>query len=137
MLKYPEVKEAYEKAIGTMGPDQRMNPEVRMTAYNYACGTNMDLIFDKKLEEHMRQSEVVETQEPTGKSGREVSQEDDPNRIPAPEEVLDPENLKALEAAGKTPESYYKSLGYTSWEDYWVKTGKAHFVGEEEEEETE
>jgi hypothetical protein len=54
MLQYPEVKAAYEKAISTMSPDQRMNPEVRMTAYSYACGSNMDLIFDKKFEEKMR-----------------------------------------------------------------------------------
>ena len=133
MLKYPEVKEAYEKAIGTMGPDQRMNPEVRMTAYNYACGANQSLIFDKMFEERMRAEQEVKTQTPST-PGREVSQADDPNRIPDPSEYLSPENLIALEAAGKTVDSYYQSQGYEGWDDFWVRTGKAHFVGEEEEE---
>ncbi|GAF86211.1 unnamed protein product, partial [marine sediment metagenome] len=67
MLQYPEVKDAYEKAIATMSPDQRMNPEVRMTAYSYACGANMDLIFDKKFEEKIRADAEVTTQAPVGK----------------------------------------------------------------------
>ena len=133
MLQYPEVKGAYEKAIATMSPDQRMNPEVRMTAYSYACGSNMDLIFDKKFEEKMRSDAEVEVQAPTGKSGRDISEAGDPNRIPDPTEILSAENLQAIETAGKTVESYYKAMGYTGWEDYWVKTGKADRDGPEEE----
>ena len=136
MLKYPEVKKAYDKAISTMAPDQRMNPEVRMTAYNYARGMNQELIFDKMFEERMRKDEEVKVQEPTGKSGRDVSQPDDPNRIPDPSEILDASNLQAIEAAGKTVESYYKSLGYPGgWEEYWIKTGKPDRDGEEKKDE--
>ena len=135
MLQYPEVKAAYEKAIGTMSPDQRMNPEVRMTAYSYACGSNMDLIFDKKFEEKIRQDEEVKVQEPTGKSGRDVSEKDDPNRIPDPGEILSADNLQAIQTAGKTVDSYYKSMGYAGgWDDYWIKTGKVDRDGEEEKE---
>lgn len=133
MLKYPEVKEAYDQAISTMGPDQRMNPEVRMTAYNYACGKNQTTIFDKMFEERMRADKEVETQAPSA-PGRTVSQKDDPNRIPDPSEYLTPENMQALESAGKTVDSYYKSQGYDDWADFWTKTGKSHFIGEEDEE---
>jgi hypothetical protein len=133
MLKYPEVKAAYDEAIGSMGPNQRMNPEVRMTAYNYACGKNQTLVFDKMFEERMRAEEVA-TQTPST-PGRDVAQKDDPHRIPDPSEYLSAENMAALEAAGKTPDQHYKSLGYADWADFWVKTGKAHFIGEEPEEE--
>ena len=133
MLKYAEVKSAYDEAISSMGPNQRMNPEVRMTAYNYACGKNQTLIFDKMFEERMRADEV-DTQTPAT-PGRDVAQKDDPNRIPDPSEYLSAENMSALQAAGKTPDQHYKSLGYADWADFWVKTGKAHFTGEEPEEE--
>ena len=132
MLQYPEVKTAYEKAIATMSPDQRMNPEVRMTAYSYACGSNMDLIFDKKFEEKMR-ADAAEPQAPVGKPGRELSESTDPNRIPDPSEILSADNLQAIETAGKTVDSYYKAMGYSSWEDYWLKTGKPDRDGPEEE----
>ena len=133
MLQYPEVKSAYEKAIGTMSPDQRMNPEVRMTAYSYACGSNMDLIFDKKFEEKMR-ADAAEPQTPVGKPGREMSESTDPNRIPDPSEILSADNLQAIETAGKTVDSYYKAMGYPGgWEDYWIKTGKPDRDGPEEE----
>ena len=136
MLKYPEVKAAYEEALASMSPAQKMNPEVCMTAYNYARGTNQDIIFDKMFEEHIRKAaeEDAATQVPTDKSGRNIATDDDPNRIPEPSEYLSADNLKAIEVAGKTVDSYYKSLGqgYEGWDDFWVKTGKAHFVGEEE-----
>jgi hypothetical protein len=62
-----------------------MSADVLETAYQYACGKHMDLIFDKKLEEHLRkEDDPPPTQTPTGKSGRDVSQDDDPNRIPDP-----------------------------------------------------
>jgi len=133
MLQYPEVKDAYEKAISTMSPDQRMNPEVRMTAYSYACGSNMDLIFDKKFEEKMR-ADAAEPQAPIGKPGRDISEKDDPNRIPDPSEILSADNLQAIETAGKTVDSYYKAMGYKGgWEDYWIRTGKPDRDGPEEE----
>jgi len=139
LLSIPEVKGAYESAIKSMTADQRMNPEVRMTAYNYACGANMDKILDHKLQEHLRKSEEeTKTQPPAGKPGRTQEQADDPNRIPAPEEVLPPEAIKAVADHPKWQgnyEAYYKSLNYKSWEDYWNKTGKAYFRGEPEEEE--
>ena len=83
----------------------------------------------------MRQAdEEIKTQEPAGKSGRDMTPDDDPNRIPDPSEYLSAENLFALEFAGKTVDTYYKSLGYADWADFWAKAGKAHFVGEEKEE---
>ena len=136
MLKYPEVKAEYEKALANMAPEQKMNPEFCVTAYNYARGIHQDTIFDKMFEERMRKAaeEDAATQVPTDKSGRNIATDDDPNRIPEPSEYLSADNLKAIEVAGKTVDSYYKSLGqgYEGWADFWVKTGKAHFVGEEE-----
>lgn len=134
LLDIPEVKNAYETAVSQMTPQQRMNPKVRQTAYDYACGANMNLVLDKKIEERLRKdAETTATQVPAGKSGREIAEADDPNRIPDPSEHLTSENLIAIEAAGKTVDSYYKGMGYDGWEDFWVKTGKAHFIGEEEE----
>ena len=134
MLKYPEVQKTYEEAISSMSPGQSANPDVRMSAYQYACGKNQTLIFDRMFEEKMRETEKEEqTQTPTQVSGRTQDDTHDPNRIPDPKEYLSKDNLQAIAAAGKTVDSYYRSIGYTGWDDYWVKTGKAYFVGEEEE----
>ena len=137
LLNIPEVKAAYESAIKTMTPDQRMNPEVRMTAYKFACGDNMDKILDQKIQEHLRRSEEeVATQAVTSKSGRTQEQSDDPNRIPDPTEVLPIEAVEAIKSHPKYQgdfDAQYKAMGYKGWTDYWQKTGKAYFRGEEEE----
>jgi hypothetical protein len=139
LLSIPEVKKAYEDAIKTMAPDQRMNPQVRETAYKFAVGDNMDRIVEFKIQEQLRKGEEeAVTQTPTGKSGRTQEQEGDPNRIPDPSEVLPEEAIKAVRDHPKWQgnfDAYYKSLGYKDWETYWKKTGKAYFRGEEEEEE--
>ena len=137
MLSIPEVKGAYENAIKSMSPDQRMNPEVRMTAYKFACGDNMDKILDFKIQENLRKSEEeAKTQAAGGKPGRDQKPADDPNRIPDPAEVLPAEAIKAVQDHPKWQgnfDMYYKSLGYKDWQTYWAKTGKAYFTGVEEE----
>jgi len=138
LLKIPEVKEAYHNAINSMSGDQRMNPEVLDTAYRYAIGQNVDRVIDYKMQENLRKAEEdAKTQTPAGKTGRTQEPADDPNRIPEPAEVLPPEAIKAVADHPKWQgnfDAYYKSLGYKNYEDYWHKTGKAYFRGEEEEE---
>jgi len=138
LLKIPEVKEAYDESINSMTPDQRMSPEVLDAAYRYAIGKNVDKVLDFKIQENLRKTtEEAPVQTPTGGPGRTKSQADDPNRIPDPTEVLP---IEAIEAVKQHPkyqgnfDAMYKAQGYKSWEDYWAKTGKAYFRGEEEEE---
>lgn len=136
LLRIPEVKNAYDQAMSQMTPQQRMNPETRMLAYKFACGENMDKIFDMKLQEHLRTKEEEEaalTQKPTGSGGRgQEPDRSDPNFIPDPKEILSAENLMAIRTAGKDIDSYYKSLGYAGgWEDFWKTDGKEYFMGEE------
>ena len=137
LLRIPEVKHAYDSALSQMSPAQRMNPETRMLAYKFACGENMDRIFDLKLQEHLRRTEeeAAATQLPTGSGGRgQELDRADPNYVPKPEEILSPENLMAIRAAGKDVEGYYRSMGYAGgWADFWKTDGKAFFQGEEEE----
>jgi len=136
LLDIPEVKKAYTEAIKTMTPDQSANPEVLMTAYNYACGACMDKIIDHKMQENLRKAEeVAVTQTPAGKTGRTQKPEDDPNRIPRPDEVLPAESIAAVKEHPKYQgdfDAQYKAMGYKGWDDYWTKTGKAYFRGEEE-----
>lgn len=137
-LRIPEVKVAYDQALASMSPQQRTNPETRMLAYKFACGENMDKIFDLKMQEHLRRDEEEKkaaTQSPTGTGGRTQEQDvSDPNYVPKPEDYLSPENLLAIRTAGKTVDSYYQSLGYKGgWEDFWKTDGREFFIGGEEE----
>lgn len=131
-LKIPEVKGAYDKAIRDLPPDQRMSPQIRIAAYQYAVGSNMDKVFDTKLQEHMRTSTAPPTQTPTATSGRTTDRTThDPNRTPKPSEVWSEENLAALRAAGKTPDSYCRALGYRDFSEWWTKEGKEYYAEKE------
>ncbi len=133
LLRIPEVQHAYDQALSSMTPAQKMNPETRMLAYKFACGENMDKIFDLKLQEHLRQTEEAKTQEPAAAGRQQEVDKSHPDYVPQPDEVLSKENMDAIKFSGKDLETYYQSMGYKGWEDFWKTDGKAYFAGEEEE----
>lgn len=130
-LTINEVKTAYERAISSMPPDQRMNPEARRLAYKFAIGENMDRILELEREKLLRETKV-KTGTPGDNEPPATPPTGYPEGVPAPEEILSKENLDALNAKGQGVDDYYRGMGYADWSDYWLKVGKAYHYGEEE-----
>jgi hypothetical protein len=124
-LAMPEVKAAYDQAIDSMEPNQRMNPEARRLAYKFAIGENMERILELEKEKILRD---VETQTTTpGVKGKEtptVTETGYPEGVPDPNEYFSQDNLDALDAKGQSIDDFCRSMGYADWGDYYEKTIK-------------
>ena len=134
-LAIPEVKQSYDEMMKLLPPNMKANPEALQNLYTQAVGKNTNTILALKQEEWLRaQAESPATQDPGASGGaRGGAVGAGANGIPKPEDVLDKENIKAIRALGKTPDSYYQSMGYSGWADFWEKTGKDYFEPEGEE----
>lgn len=130
MKYYDLVKTDYEAALQTLPVEQRMNPQMRKAAYNIAVGQNIEKITEAQKEEMLRQAAAATIDPGPGASSRSTGASSG-DTIPQPKDVLSPNSLAALRAVGKTPDQYYKNLGYTGWEDFWIKRGKDYFGTEE------
>lgn len=131
-LSVPEVKDRYSHYIGQLSPEQRMNPQAKIGAYNLAVGENQTKIEEIKRQQWLREAEEAATQDPAsgGSSGRSAGA--GTPGIPRPEDVLSPQALKTIKGSRQhEPDSYYRSLGYGGWEDYYTKN-KDYFEQEEE-----
>ena len=125
-LVIPEVKREYDRFISTLAPEQAMNPQMRIYAYNMAVGTNHTVILDQQKEAWLREATPPGGQVPGDQSGRQ--QQQGAHKIPKPEDILTRGNLDALEASGRTVDQHYQSLGYKAgWEQFWVETGAEHY----------
>ena len=117
------VQADYNAALNSLTPETRMNPKMRKAAYDIAVGQNVDKIMAAEQERILR--EAAEPPPDPGSSSRASGAETD--TIPKPEEVLSRDTLKALKLKGQTAETYYKSMGYEGWDDFYVKRGKEYF----------
>ena len=124
-LVIPEVKVEYDRFLGTLPPEQSMNPQMRIYAYNLAVGSNHTVILEQQKEVWLREATPPGGQTPGSTTGR--SQEQGTHKVPKPEEILSQGNLNALAASNRTVDSHYQSLGYKDWEDYWTQTGAEHY----------
>jgi hypothetical protein len=129
-LSDPDVKRTYEETMKQIPQQYRSDMRVRKQAYDAAVGANHEKLFEARLQEAARKAADDPpggTQEPgAAGSGRQHSSGGGPS-IPDPKEVLSSDNLAAIRASGKTVESYYKSLGYEGWADFYEKTGREFF----------
>jgi hypothetical protein len=116
-LDVPEIKQTYETALSQMSPSIRMNPEVRLAAYNHAVGKNIDIIVKSAQHEALR-SDTTLTNEASATTSRTAGAKS-AGGIPSPHEILTKDNLDAISAIGKTVDQYYQSLGYKGWEDHY------------------
>jgi len=118
-LTIPEVKKNFEESLNAMAPEVRMNPEVRLAAYNLAVGQNVDKIADLKVQESLRKEDPPDlTTDPSARTKR--NSPDEKGKIPSPEDILSKDNLDAIKAAGHSSiDSYYKKLGYDGWVDHY------------------
>ena len=127
-LTLPEVKNSYERYIGQLTPEQRMNPQAKMGAYNLAVGENLPKIEEAQKQVWLREAEEIATQDggsPPGPDGKSTG------TTPTPAEVLSPEALRSIKGSRhRSPENYYRSLGYEGWDDYYEKNKE--YLTEEE-----
>lgn len=124
-LAIPEVKVEYDRFLSTVPPEQSMNPQMRMYAYNLAVGSQHTVILAQQKEVWLREATPPGGQTPGSATGR--NQDQPTHKIPKPEEILSQGNLNALAASNRTVDSHYQSLGYKNWEDYWTQTGAEHY----------
>lgn len=132
-LTIPEVKAEYDNALASLTPDQKMNPKMRMVAYQIAVGKpeNLTKILEAQKEATLREASQPPTDPPAGNS-RGTGGGDGGDTVPKPKDVLSRDALAAINSKGITVDEYYKKLGYNDWADFWEKRGKSYF-GEEEE----
>jgi len=122
-LTLPEVKNSYERYIGQLAPEQRMNPQAKMGAYNLAVGENLPKIEESQKQVWLREAEETATQDAAAgsHSGRDAGSGTS-GATPAPDAVLSADALKSIKGSRhRTPENYYRSLGYEGWDDYYEK----------------
>lgn len=124
-LAIPEVKVEYDRFLDTLPPEQTMNPQMRIYAYNLAVGSQHTVILEQQKEVWLREATPPGGQTPGDTTGRSQSQTT--HKIPKPEEILSQGNLNALAASGRTVDQHYQSLNYAGWEDFWIKTGAEHY----------
>lgn len=127
-LTIPEVKTAYDTAINSMEPGQRMNPEARRLAYKFAIGENMERILELEKEKILRDVDT-KTTTPGASEPDRMTETGYPEGVPTPEDYFSQDNLDALNAKGQSVDDFCRSMGYKDWPDYWDKT-----IKEEEEE---
>jgi len=137
MKYYDLVKDDVEAALASLAPDQRMNPQMREAAYNIAVGKNIAKIMEAQEEEMLRSvSDAANNGTPPVGGNSRANDQPGKDTIPEPKDVLSPSALNAIKSVGKTPDEYYKSLGYAGgWNDFWEKRGKSYFGDEEAESE--
>ena len=132
-LALPEVKTRYDYYIAQMLPEQRMNPEAKMGAYNLAVGENLPVIEEASKQAWLREAEDgdTSTQDPAGApSGRDPGAGGGGGPV-KPEDVFSPEALKSIKSSRhRNVEDYVRSLGYEDWADYVEKN--KDYLGEEE-----
>lgn len=120
------VKDDYEDRLASLPAEQRMNPKVREEVYNLAVGHNLDKILEAQKEEILRSVSEAQNLEPGTHGGRSSGGAGDGDKT-RPEDVLSKENMAAFKFMGKTPDEFYRGLGYEGWDDYYEKTGKEYF----------
>lgn len=130
-LTVPEIKKDFEASLASMAPEVRMNPEVRLAAYNLSVGQNVDKITELKLQESLRKEDPPDsTTDPSPRSARKPPG-DGKGGIPAPETILSKDNLDAIKSAGHNSiDSYYKKLGYEGWDDHYEQNKDFYEEGE-------
>lgn len=128
MPHYETVKDDYERILQGLPMDQQMSPDIRQMVYKQAVGDNLDKILALQKEEILREAPAQPAIDPTS-SGRSLDSEG--HEIPKPKDVLPPEALLALKEKGQTADSYYRSLGYKDWADFYTKRGKTYFGADE------
>jgi len=132
-LSVPEVKKAYDQSMAGVAAAQRMNPEVRIAMYNLAVGQNISKINEIEIQAALRKPAEDEPPASPGdvtpQSGRTRTSKG--GEVPAIDEVLGRSDLDAIRAAGyRSPDEYYRKLGYEGWEDHYKKN-KDYYEGEE------
>lgn len=129
-LEIPEIKKNFEDSLAAMAPEVRMNPDVRLAAYNLSVGQNVDKITELKVQESLRKVDPPDpTTDPSLKVGRKVPGSN--NEIPLPENILSRDNLDAIKAAGHSSvDSYYQKLGYDDWKDHYEQNKDFYEEGE-------
>jgi hypothetical protein len=123
-LSVPEVKARYDHYVGQLAPEQRMNPEAKMGAYNLAVGENLAVITEANKQEWLRQTEEG------GTSGRQHPEGGSDGQY-TPERFFSEEALRTIKRSKhRNVETYVRSLGYESWDEYVEKN--KDFLEEEE-----
>jgi len=125
-LSIPEVKQSYDAALSQLTPEQRMNPKMREAAYNMALGANIAIITEATKEATLRSNTQNQLDPSNANNAREEGKKGN-GTTPKPEEILSKESISAMSTVGKTPDEYYKGMGYAGWNDFWEKRGKEYF----------
>jgi hypothetical protein len=119
MPYYDIVRDDVESTLKAMPANERMNPRVREAAYQMAVGKNITKITEAQKEEMLRKAAADQTGAPPGgNNGRTTPA--DPS-VPDPEKFLKPETLAAITSVGKTPDEYFKGVGYKGGYTEWYK----------------
>lgn len=131
-LQVPEIKMAYDSALAQMDPSVRMDPNIRVAAYNHAVGINVDKIVDAKVQETLR-ADPANPQDPSNIAGREVNNPPGgADGIPKPDTILSADNLNAIKSVGKSVDGYYKSLGYKGGWNEFYEANREYYEGVKE-----
>lgn len=126
MKHYDIVKGEVEKALSSLPPEQRINPQIRQAAYNMAVGNNLDKIIAAEKEASLRAEHLSTSPTPSSKSSRSSSSTS--SDTPSPRDILSSAALSAIKAKGISVDEYYKKLGYKEgWSEFYTKRGKAYF----------
>lgn len=131
MPHYDIVKDDVERHLKSLPANQRMNPQVRQAAYQLAVGQNVDKIVAAKEEEVRRSVAENASMAPNGPNGRMSGGQGYSEGVPDPKKILGSGAIAALKAKNVSVDQEYQRRGYVGWEDYWNKTGKKYFDGEE------
>ena len=136
-LSIPGVKDRYDYYVAQLMPEQRMNPQAKMGCYNLAVGENLQSIEEAKKQEWLRDMEDgrdTKTQDQTTGAGTgRQHQSGGDGATPPPEKVLSRDALQTIKKSRHhNPDSYYRSLGYEGWDDYYAKNKEYLTEGEEE-----
>lgn len=134
-ITMPEVKASYDKFINQLPAQMRMTPEAKINAYNLAVGANLAAVQEVQKQEWLRSNEeeaAVNTQDAGAGASQSGRSQKSAGGMPAPEDVLSAEALRSIRTTKhKTPDGYYRSLGYDGWEDYYEQNKDYYEEGEE------
>jgi len=112
---YPRFKKEIDGHLATLPPASRMNPAVIKAVHDAVVGQNIEALTTEATEVAIRGaadkgSGVI----PGQHSGRDVSG----TKVPTVVELLGQDSADALDAAGRTPDTFARRLGYKDWAAY-------------------
>lgn len=129
MPHYKRFQKEIDAGLEKIPPEQRTSLEVYKGMHDLVVGQNTDSIIREQVEAAIRAArEKDNTSLPGSTGGRQPNAaNNDPNRIPAFEEIYGDNGKLALSnlgRGGRTPDGFAQSLGYKDWPTYYTEVLK-------------